>query len=83
MGLEVIGPRSHEMKAGMEAASDMDEVLSLHERFLDTCLKECLLASQGLLASLTKVMTTCLLFADEMRSFHEGSFVTLKSAGMY
>eukprot|EP01041_Mallomonas_annulata_P003638 gene3638-7253_t len=28
---------------------DLDQVMSLHEHFLDSCLKECLLASQDLL----------------------------------
>jgi gamma-tubulin complex component 2 len=60
---------------GMEAALDMDEVLGLHERFLDTCLKECLLASQDLLKNLTKIMTTCLLFADQVRRFSDSSAV--------
>lgn len=73
MALEVIGPRGHEMNEGMKAAQDMDEVLGLHERFLDTCLKECLLASQNLLKNLTKIMTTCLLFADQMRRFSDSS----------
>jgi gamma-tubulin complex component 2 len=43
--------------------------MELHEKFLDTCLKECLLASQDLLKILTKIMTTCLLFADQMQRF--------------
>ena len=47
----------------------MDDVLELHEKFLDSCLKECLLASQELLKILTKIMTTCLLFADYMKKF--------------
>ena len=53
----------------MATAEDMDEVIDLHERFLDSCLKECLLASQDLLKILTKIMTTCLLFADQMIRF--------------
>jgi len=69
MTLEVISPRAHEMKEGMLNAKDMDEVLELHEKFLDSCLKECLLASQDLLKILTKIMTTCLLFADQMKRF--------------
>ena len=69
MTLEVIGPREHEMQAGLSEARDMDQVLGLHERFLDTCLKQCLLASQDLLKTLTKLMTTCLLFADQMKRF--------------
>ena len=80
MGLEVIAPRSHEMHEGMKVAVDTDEVLGLHERFLDTCLKECLLSSQDQLRNLTKIMTTCLLFADHMTQFNDNSFVTLKSS---
>ena len=41
----------------------------LHEKFLDTCLKECLLASQDLLNSLTKILGTCVLFADHVHNF--------------
>ena len=36
------------MKSAMLSAQDMDEVIDLHEKFLDLCLKECLLASQGI-----------------------------------
>ena len=73
MTLEVVGPREHEMQAGLAEARDMDQVLGLHERFLDTCLKQCLLASQDLLKTLTKLMTTCLLFADQMKRFVSSS----------
>lgn len=69
MTLEVIGPRGHELETKLDEAEDMDVVLDLHERFLDSCLKECLLASQDLLKILTKLMTTCLLFADHMQRF--------------
>lgn len=66
---EVINPRYHEMMAEMQTASNIDEVNKLHEIFLDLCLKECLLASQDLLRILTKITTTCLLFAEQMKRF--------------
>lgn len=69
MTIEVFTPRSHEMESAMSQARNMDDVLHLHEVFLDTCLKECLLASQDLLRVLTKITTTCLLFADQMKRF--------------
>ena len=47
------------------------QVLLLHDRFLDACLKECLLASQDALNILTKLMGTCLLFADHVHNFTE------------
>jgi gamma-tubulin complex component 2 len=73
MTIEVFTPRSHEMESAMSEARNMDEVLHLHEVFLDTCLKECLLASQDLLRILTKITTTCLLFADQMKRFADTS----------
>lgn len=80
--LEVIGPRGHEMQAGLADATDMDQVLGLHERFLDTCLKQCLLASQDLLKTLTKLMTTCLVFADQMKQFvSKSNEVNKKASG--
>jgi gamma-tubulin complex component 2 len=69
MTVEVIAPRSHEMMENLDTAVNIDDVLVLHERFLDTCLKECLLNSQELLRVLTKLTTTCLLFADQMTRF--------------
>ena len=47
------------------------KVLLLHDRFLDACLKECLLASQDALNILTKLMGTCLLFAEHVHNFTE------------
>jgi gamma-tubulin complex component 2 len=66
---EVMTPRYHEMLEGMSKAGNIDEVIGLHESFLDLCLNECLLASQDLLRILTKITTTCLLFAEQMKRF--------------
>ena len=45
---------------------------------LDTCLKECLLTNQTLHKIVTKLMATCLLFANEMKSFYDGIDITQK-----
>lgn len=47
------------------------QVMEMHERFLDICLKDCLLASQHLLGVLSKLCSTCLLFADHLLRFFE------------
>jgi gamma-tubulin complex component 2 len=65
--LEVIGPREHELQEALSSCEDMDGLLEAHEKFLDTCLRECLLASQSLLRILTKLMTTCLLLAEQLQ----------------
>ena len=69
MTIEVFTPRSHEMIEAINKATNIDDVIILHEYFLDICLKECLLASQDLLRILTKITTTCLLFAEQMKRF--------------
>lgn len=80
MTLEVISKLGHEMQQGLATAGDMDEVLQLHEKFLDGCLKECLLASHDLLNVLTKVMATCLVFSDHVASFTKASQAEAEAA---
>lgn len=38
---------------------------------MKNCLNECLLESQDLLNTLTKIMNTCLVFADHVKNFSE------------
>jgi hypothetical protein len=52
--------------ASFSSQKDINDLMELHEKFLDNCLKDCLLASSDLLKILTKIMTTCLLFADHL-----------------
>lgn len=65
----MVSPNWHILRQRLHAAADVDELQAAHENFLDTCLKECLLASQDLLRVLTKLMTTCLLFSENMSRF--------------
>lgn len=61
---EVLEPQSHCFLESLEKAETVDEVLHSHEKFLDTCLKELLLTERdGLYRHLSKVLSTCLLFA--------------------
>lgn len=69
LNVKVVGPNWHILQERLRAAADVDELQAAHENFLDTCLKECLLASQDLLRVLTKLMTTCLLFSENMSRF--------------
>jgi gamma-tubulin complex component 2 len=49
----------------------VDDVLSEHRHFLQKTLSECLLTNRDLVRTLTKLMTTCLLFSDQMKLFIE------------
>ena len=77
--VQVVEPRWHELEAALRAARDVDAVLRAHAAFQDSVLKECLLTNPQLLKPLTKLMHTCLLFAEQMRRFAE-TRVTLGAA---
>eukprot|EP00516_Mucochytrium_quahogii_P003975 CAMPEP_0203759020 /NCGR_PEP_ID=MMETSP0098-20131031/11951_1 /ASSEMBLY_ACC=CAM_ASM_000208 /TAXON_ID=96639 /ORGANISM=" , Strain NY0313808BC1" /LENGTH=1021 /DNA_ID=CAMNT_0050651747 /DNA_START=232 /DNA_END=3294 /DNA_ORIENTATION=+ len=66
---EVLEPRWHELEQRLVHVKTVDELMKHHAGFLDTCLRECLLTHQGLLKTLAKIMTTCLLFAEQIGRF--------------
>ena len=49
----------------------VDDILDIHNNFLQRTLDACLLTNRELLRSLTKLMKTCLLFSDQMKRFIE------------
>ena len=73
MMVEVLEPRHHIFLANIRSknCSTMDNLVYQHTDFLDTCLKECLLSNHQLLKLLTKIMTVCLLFAEQIEHFTE------------
>jgi len=75
MMVEVLEPRHHELEKNITTASTVDEVLEHHSEFLDTCLKECLLSNHELIKLLTKIMTVCLLFSEQIEHFTESNRV--------
>ena len=72
VSVEVLEQHWHELDKKIRAVKTIDEVMEHHNNFLDTCLKECLLTNQTLHKIVTKLMATCLLFANEMKSFYDG-----------
>ncbi len=63
------------MATGQERGKDgdqtIDDILAMHNEFLRRTLKDCLLTNGDLIRTLTKLMTTCLLFSDQMNLFVE------------
>jgi gamma-tubulin complex component 2 len=68
---EVIRPQWRVMEEALKKVTTIDQVLEVHNEFLDSTLKETLLTNQDLLKILTKLMSTCLLFAEEMKAFND------------
>ena len=52
-----------------EKPQTVDDMLAIHNSFLERTLEACLLTNSDLIRSLTKLMNTCLLFTDQMRRF--------------
>lgn len=85
MMFEVIEPNWLQMEAKLSGRDEkdamesdpinnpktVDDVLSEHNDFLQKSLSECLLSNRDLIRTLTKLMTTCLLFSDQMKLFIE------------
>lgn len=61
---EVLDPRFAQFMATLETAQTVDELMRIHEQFLDTCHKECMLTNQGLLRLYVKILTMCQAFAS-------------------
>ena len=71
MMVEVLEVRHHQFETALRKAKTLDNVLEYHAEFLDTCLKECLLSHHELLRCVTKIMSVCLLFSEQMEHFSD------------
>jgi len=46
MLIEVLEPNFHKFKQSLKKVKTIDEIMILHDEFLENCLKECLLTDQ-------------------------------------
>jgi gamma-tubulin complex component 2 len=74
MMMEVIEPNWNEFESEVlssEALEKMnaDDVCVSHTRFLRKTLEACLMTNRDVLGSITKLLGTCLLFTNEMKTF--------------
>ncbi|KAG6545232.1 hypothetical protein Mapa_013344 [Marchantia paleacea] len=60
---EVLEPNWHGMETNMQNAKSIDEVMQQHDRFLDKCLKECMLLWPQILKKVEALKTTCQQYA--------------------
>ncbi|CAO3686335.1 unnamed protein product [Umbelopsis ramanniana] len=66
---EILEPNHNQLKDALSKVSTVDQVLQIHSDFLDSCLKECMLTNSKLLRIYSKLMTTCVLFANYTDKF--------------
>lgn len=51
----------------------VDDIVVVHDAFLHRTVEACLLTNKELVRTLTKLMTTMLMFADQMKLFTEAT----------
>jgi gamma-tubulin complex component 2 len=84
MSFEVIESNWTEMLASIDSSNvsgrtptekdqTVDDIFEVHNDFLRRTMDACLLTNRQLFQSLTKLMNTCLLFADQMKRFMEST----------
>ena len=61
---DVVEPRWRTFFSAMSAAADIDTLLELHEDFLDSCLRECLLTNPVLIRGLSGLLKLCLALGE-------------------
>ena len=67
MMFEVLEPNWHVFILRLRASTSVDTIISHHSHFLDASLKECMLRDPTLLKLLAKLLTICVVFADQTR----------------
>ena len=68
MSVEVVEPAWHTLAEEIATCSTVDEVLTKHGDFLNSCLHDCLLSSPQLLATVKKLLNVCADFALYMQN---------------
>eukprot|EP00397_Hematodinium_sp_SG-2012_P004499 GEMP01004511.1.p1 GENE.GEMP01004511.1~~GEMP01004511.1.p1 ORF type:complete len:1099 (+),score=243.05 GEMP01004511.1:40-3336(+) len=75
VAVEVLEPQFHLMMSRLNSCKTLDDVIRIHDGFLDTCLTEILLMGKDALYQyLTKLLATCVSFADSILSLHQQQF---------
>uniref|UniRef100_A0A0E0PB65 Gamma-tubulin complex component n=1 Tax=Oryza rufipogon TaxID=4529 RepID=A0A0E0PB65_ORYRU len=64
---EVLEPNWHLMHDRLQTARSIDEVIQIHDFFLQKCLKECLLLLPELLVKIEKLKALCLQYATSIQ----------------
>jgi gamma-tubulin complex component 2 len=79
MMFEVIEPNWLEMENAIRKQQSsrniqtVDDIVKVHNEFLDLALAECLLTNRELIRTLTKLMSTCFLFSEQLKRFMEAT----------
>lgn len=68
MMIEVIEPNWHILTQKMKSVRNIDDVIVIHQEFLDVCLQNCMLHYPNLLHSIMNICNVCLRFCKTMQN---------------
>eukprot|EP01132_Coremiostelium_polycephalum_P009740 gene9740-11961_t len=76
MMLEVLEPNWNKMRKSIKESKTVDDVIKLHNDFLERCLTECMLTDTRLVKILMKFMSLCIFFSNFTNQMvHENNFI--------
>ena len=77
MTFEVLEPNWSTLERSLHSASTIDDVLLLHNDFLDKCLRDCMLSNREVLKTISRLLAICISFTRQIQQAggHEGDRV--------
>lgn len=67
MMCEVLEPNWRQLEKGLRSVSNIDDVLLMHNDFLDKCLRDCMLSSRDVLKTMSRLLAICISFTGHIR----------------
>ncbi len=67
MMCEVLEPNWRQLEEGLRSVSNIDDVLLMHNDFLDKCLRDCMLSSREVLKTMSRLLAICTNFTRHVQ----------------
>lgn len=67
MTFEVLEPNWRQLEKDLRSASNIDDVLLMHNDFLDKCLRDCMLSSREVLKTMSRLLAICISFTRHIQ----------------
>jgi gamma-tubulin complex component 2 len=75
---EVIEPNYLIFMNNLLSSNSIDDILKNHDKFLDTCLKECLLGDSETLIMINNIIQTCLVYSNIIIQYYNSAIIDEK-----
>jgi len=75
---EVIEPNYLEFIGNLLNAKSIEEIIKFHDRYLDNCLKECLLDETEILIQINDILQACLVYSKIIIKFYSSAILDEK-----